>query len=206
MEKFLQNFTDKFFPAKVTPNDITTLRLILTIPLLYTLLKEYYFVCLIVFAFAALLDAFDGPLARKRKLVTDQGKLWDPITDKILVLVPVLTLLLAEDGTRLNSFLVAAIFITETILIFIATGKYLFPQLMPQRKLGSNVFGKIKMNLQCCGVIMLILVKILISMRIVDFSVIADWVAHSILIIATVFAVSSILGHLFGWGEYKPKI
>lgn len=41
---------------------------------------------LVVFTLAALTDLFDGTIARKRNMITDFGKLMDPIADKILVL------------------------------------------------------------------------------------------------------------------------
>ncbi len=43
-------------------------------------------ISLLVFGFAALTDFLDGMIAKKRNLVTDFGKLMDPIADKILVL------------------------------------------------------------------------------------------------------------------------
>lgn len=43
-------------------------------------------VAFLVFSFAALSDYFDGRIAKKRNMVTDFGRLMDPIADKILVL------------------------------------------------------------------------------------------------------------------------
>jgi len=43
-------------------------------------------VSLIIFIFAALSDFFDGRIAQRNNMVTDFGKLMDPIADKILVL------------------------------------------------------------------------------------------------------------------------
>lgn len=43
-------------------------------------------ISLTIFIFAALSDFFDGRIAQKKNMVTDFGRLMDPIADKILVL------------------------------------------------------------------------------------------------------------------------
>jgi CDP-diacylglycerol--glycerol-3-phosphate 3-phosphatidyltransferase len=72
-------------------NGLTTLRLVL-VPLFgWLLLMEdgnndtLRFAALGVFLVAAITDRFDGDLARKRGLVTDFGKIVDPIADKALM-------------------------------------------------------------------------------------------------------------------------
>ncbi|HMN24967.1 MAG: CDP-diacylglycerol--glycerol-3-phosphate 3-phosphatidyltransferase [Ignavibacteriaceae bacterium] len=69
------------------PNQLTILRIILTPVFLYLFLSKDPFliqISLIVFFVAALTDWYDGWLARKFNYITDWGKFWDPLADKIL--------------------------------------------------------------------------------------------------------------------------
>ncbi len=70
-------------------NRLTVLRIILTFVFMFFLFGHSLWakiISLIVFIFAALSDFFDGRIAQKKNMVTDFGKLMDPIADKILVL------------------------------------------------------------------------------------------------------------------------
>ena len=89
------------------PNKLTVLRLILTPILVFLLLLRFgytdsnvvlrsgflsilssailYFSTVILFIFISLTDFFDGYIARRDNLVTNFGKLMDPIADKIFV-------------------------------------------------------------------------------------------------------------------------
>ena len=69
------------------PNQLTILRIILTPIFLYLFLSKdpiLIQISLIVFFVAALTDWYDGWLARKFNYITDWGKFWDPLADKIL--------------------------------------------------------------------------------------------------------------------------
>lgn len=71
----------------VLPNQLTVLRIILTPVFLFLFLSgESYLIqiSLGVFFIAALTDWYDGWLARKFNYITDWGKFWDPMADKIL--------------------------------------------------------------------------------------------------------------------------
>ena len=73
------------------PNKITVARILLIPVFLVVYLIQPFpalvntWVALTVFVIAASTDALDGHLARKLKLVTNFGKLIDPLADKILV-------------------------------------------------------------------------------------------------------------------------
>ncbi|MEO8233377.1 MAG: CDP-diacylglycerol--glycerol-3-phosphate 3-phosphatidyltransferase [Ignavibacteriota bacterium] len=69
------------------PNQLTILRIVLTPIFLYLFLSKDPFliqISLVVFFVAALTDWYDGWLARKFNYITDWGKFWDPLADKIL--------------------------------------------------------------------------------------------------------------------------
>jgi CDP-diacylglycerol--glycerol-3-phosphate 3-phosphatidyltransferase len=73
----------------VLPNQLTVLRIILT-PIFFILfiseditLKH---IALGIFLIAAITDWYDGWLARKFNYITNWGKVWDPLADKILTL------------------------------------------------------------------------------------------------------------------------
>lgn len=74
------------------PNKLTFIRLVLAVPFIYFLQESnaegfvYRMIAFVLFVVASLTDFFDGYLARKYNLVTDFGKLMDPLADKILVI------------------------------------------------------------------------------------------------------------------------
>lgn len=71
----------------VLPNQLTIIRIILTPIFLYLFLSSNPLLIQIslgIFFVAALTDWYDGWLARKFNYITDWGKFWDPLADKIL--------------------------------------------------------------------------------------------------------------------------
>ncbi|MEE9429669.1 MAG: CDP-diacylglycerol--glycerol-3-phosphate 3-phosphatidyltransferase [Melioribacteraceae bacterium] len=71
----------------VLPNQLTTLRIILTPVFVYLFLSGDSLlmqISLLVFFIAAITDWYDGWLARKFNYITTWGKFMDPLADKIL--------------------------------------------------------------------------------------------------------------------------
>lgn len=71
----------------VLPNQLTVLRIILTPVFFILLLSEDVLlkqVALGIFLIAAITDWYDGWLARKFNYITNWGRIWDPLADKIL--------------------------------------------------------------------------------------------------------------------------
>lgn len=75
------------------PNKLTISRIGLTFIMMFFLFTHWPFgkaAGLITFIIASLTDYFDGKIAMKRGMVSDFGKLMDPIADKILILAALL--------------------------------------------------------------------------------------------------------------------
>ncbi len=71
----------------VLPNQLTILRIVLTPVFLFFFLSEnpvFKVISLGIYIIAALTDWYDGWLARKFNYITNWGKFWDPLADKIL--------------------------------------------------------------------------------------------------------------------------
>ena len=70
------------------PNKLTISRIMMTVLFLIMLFVEFsfhYTVALVLFVAASITDILDGTIARKRGLITDFGKLMDPLADKMLI-------------------------------------------------------------------------------------------------------------------------
>lgn len=70
-------------------NHLTLSRIFLAFLFMYFLFKgsfAYRCLALLIFLVASATDLYDGKLARRKKEVSDFGKLMDPIADKILIL------------------------------------------------------------------------------------------------------------------------
>ena len=81
-------FYEKYKNIIFTPNFLTLLR-ILAIPVIIVLLlfdnRLTTFFAAIVFSIASITDYLDGYLARKYNLVSNLGKMLDPLADKLLI-------------------------------------------------------------------------------------------------------------------------
>jgi len=102
------------------PNKLTVARLmmafafvaLMSFPSLVTYLIAY-----VVFVAATITDYYDGKIARERNLVTNFGKLLDPVADKVL-LSGALVMLMQAPGLHIPAWTVVAIVARE----FLVTG------------------------------------------------------------------------------------
>ncbi len=79
------------------PNKLTIARVIAVPFFIAAYMTGYNLVAFILFVAASLTDMLDGKIARKYNLVTNFGKIMDPLADKILVYSAFC--LMVDDGT-----------------------------------------------------------------------------------------------------------
>jgi len=148
VQKSIDGVIDKvflrFIPESVKPNQVTVVRFIL-IPVIYWLLSQNAVgLALFVFIIATSTDFIDGAMARTRNQITDLGKVIDPIADKLLI-ITVLSYV-GFDYLLVRIFVIFIIFELFAVLI-----GYFFSFAIG-KPIGANVFGKIKLILQCISV------------------------------------------------------
>ena len=82
--------TSKSFLYRQTPNLITSVRILMVPVVLWLMLEGWDSIidrlfALVLLILAASTDGIDGAIARKRNLITNLGKILDPIADKALL-------------------------------------------------------------------------------------------------------------------------
>ena len=133
------------------PNKLTVLRLIL-VPIFVVIMMVSNAlwasaVGLALFIIASLTDMLDGKIARKYGLVTDFGKLMDPLADKFMV-IGALTVIVYRANNH-----VASLFFTLVLLVVIfrelaVTSLRLVASTSAGAVVAANMLGKIKTVMQ----------------------------------------------------------
>ncbi len=136
------------------PNKLTLLRIILVpvfIAFFYIHMPWWNYWAALVFVGASVTDLFDGRIARKRDIVTNFGKLIDPMADKLLV-CSALILLTAIGWVHevLVIIMVAREFVVSALrMVAAAEGKVL----------AADNWGKAKTVVQIVAVVFVLLRK-----------------------------------------------
>ena len=143
-DKILAATVLKLFPARVPPNHLTIFRFF-TVPfVLFLIVQHEYFWGILLFAISAFTDALDGAMARTRNQITEWGKIYDPLADKLLIGLTALIIIPKHFGF----FLVFAILFIEMVLI----GAAYYVKNRTTKQIQANGWGKTKMMLQSFGV------------------------------------------------------
>lgn len=127
------------------PNKLTLARIIMVPFFIAAFILGYYPVSLVLFCAASVTDYFDGKIARERNLVTNFGKIMDPLADKILVYS---ALCLFIEAGLIKAWMLILILAREFIIAGMRT-----VAASEGRVLAAGMSGKIKTVLQMFAVI-----------------------------------------------------
>ncbi|MFD2116760.1 CDP-diacylglycerol--glycerol-3-phosphate 3-phosphatidyltransferase [Paenibacillus yanchengensis] len=126
-------------------------------------------IAVLIFIIAASTDALDGYIARKNQLVTNLGKLLDPLADKLLVAAVLISLVQMD---KLNAFIAIIIISRE----FAITGLRQIA-LLEGKVMAASKWGKWKTGVQITMIIVLLLNNFPFVLIDFPFDVIMSWIA-----------------------------
>lgn len=138
-------------------NYLTFLRIILAFICIGFILKNNFssiLIAFVIFIIASLTDLLDGMFARRKNLVTDLGKLLDPIADKILIIGVFLAFL--QLKIVVNAWMVSVIMLRE----FTITGLRLYV-LNKGEVLEAKRWGKHKTVSQVAAIVIIFIALLL---------------------------------------------
>lgn len=178
-DRLLRRVVLPFIPWSLRPNHVTLFRMFATPFVLLLLMRGQYRWAIPVFLFVAFTDALDGAMARTRNQITNWGRIYDPVADKMLIGSVVIIFVMRE----LDVILGLAILGIEVLFVFSAWWMLKTKRLL---QIQANRWGKIKMFLQVVGVTALL------------FAVITDWpplipFSRATFVLAIVFALVSLV-------------
>ena len=175
------------------PNKLSLLRIFLIPVMIFFYLADFVpygkIIAIRVFIIAAFTDFLDGKIARKYNLVTNLGKLLDPIADKLLVISALL--LVVIDNTIIHPYgvIIAIIIIGRELLISA------FRQIAASQNvvMAADMFGKVKTFTQDIALPILFLLSFLTYNIVANetFVLVVKIVAYVGIGLATLFTVLS---------------
>lgn len=127
-------------------------------------------IAVIIFIIAASTDSLDGYIARKRKMITNLGKLLDPLADKLLVTAVLVSLV---DMGKLDGWVAIVIISRE----FAVTGLRMVALLEGAQVISASIWGKWKTGAQITAIIALLLNNFPFYFISFPFDQIATWFA-----------------------------
>ena len=141
----------------------------------------FRFLAAIVFVVASITDYFDGKIARKYNLITNFGKLMDPLADKMLVVSALMLLTESKEIHFLCTLLVVMRELTISSIRLIALEKNVV--------IAASIWGKLKTASQMVSIV-------LILFNIHNINTITYYVVYILFYISTALVVISLADYI----------
>lgn len=140
MSKFKENVGELFENWNTIPNWLCFLRIAL-IPIFSVLfIKEHYIIAFVLMIIAAVTDLLDGKIARKYNMVSNLGKILDPIADKLSQVAIVIILIFKFWSFEGILKYLLFLFIAKELIMVIAGALLLAKGMRP---VAAEMWGKV---------------------------------------------------------------
>ena len=171
---------------KNIPNILTILRFILIPVILYFIFTGHYLLGFIFFTISGITDILDGAIARKFNLISNFGKLMDPLADK-LTQISVLATLVFQ---KIIPFWILIIVLLKELLMIIGAS-FLYGK---DVVVYSKWFGKLATVLFYLAIVCSLIIK--------EFALTGIWqnldfILYCIAVIATIFSFIMYVKYLY---------
>lgn len=198
MDKFNENVKDLFENWNTIPNWLCFLRIAL-IPVFTTLfIKGYYIVAFITMIIAAVTDLLDGKIARKYNMVSNLGKILDPIADK-LSQIAIVVILIVKFWDGYLKYILFLFIIKE--LIMVLGGALLLAKGM--RPVAAEMWGKVATTVFYVFMILIIALGgegcALYNVEFFKPLILPEWLITTMVVISAVLAFVSLFGYAPGF-------
>lgn len=175
------------------PNVLTYIRILLVPVFIYIFLRAEnpasYLTAGVVVLISALTDILDGIIARKFKIITDWGKIIDPIADKLMQAAMLFCVVYKAREDRivfLSLVIITSLFVIKELVTFFVSA-FLY------RK-GKHLDGSIWCGKACTVVIYFVMLLLII------FPKLPDVVRLILLMVAGIFLIIAFVVYMY---EYK---
>lgn len=197
MSKLNENIKDLFTNWNTIPNWLCFLRIAL-IPVFSVLfIKEQYIAAFILMIIAAVTDLIDGKIARKFNMISNLGKILDPIADKLSQIAIVIILIVKfwsfEGPLKYLFFL----FIIKEGIMVIAGAALLAKGMRP---VAAEMWGKVATTVFYIFMIAIIAIGpngALVGVAF--FKALPDRIIYAMVIISVILAFVSLFGYAPGF-------
>ena len=139
---------------KLIPNFLSFLRILLVLPIIYSLQSELYLLAAFLFFLSSMTDFMDGYLARRYELESELGAFLDLIADKILVVTILVWLVFIYTNQALT---ILSILIILREIIITSFRYFLVLNNADSELIKANKYGKFKTAFQFFSIFLLIL-------------------------------------------------
>ena len=169
------------------PNCITSLRIILVVPLAYALIHQHFETALIIFIVAGLSDGVDGFLARRFNWQSRFGEIADPLADKLLMFVTLVSLLILEF---VPLWLGGLVIIRDLIVIM---GAAFYHILIGPYPFEPTLLGKATTASQITLIFMVLVQRVYPAMP--------DWIIYTLVITVVLLTLASGFDYVTTWWQ-----